>query len=1160
LGADKFAGTFASVSPLVSQLNLTISDSSSIVTDLSKVLGASGKADITGGAGADTIIGGKGDDTIDGGSGDDIITGGSGADGITVSLGVDTITDWGNGNDTLTINSGATAVYPVVKAGGDVRSFASQTNNGTLFVDGSAAKAFTVIGSAGKDSITGGNGADVITGGAEVDTIDAGAGNDTLKYVAATDLFDSLTNAAVDSIVGGDGTDTLLVGNTVGASFTIANTANWSRISDVEVIKAVNTGANAVSITLGASAAVAGINKVDLSDVTKTTGNVIDVSTFTSSTDTTLIGPTATTAAANITGGEGNDRIVAAGNGGTIDGKGGLDIITLGAGADIVVMGQTTEGSADTVIGFKTAGADKLYLGDGSVSSTVNTVAKAYLQSNLVIDTAANLGDTGFNLGSVNTAVKYAIASDTGAIYYDADGNWATNSVKIGSIGTGTGVVTGDVKVGSAALVAGSITYSVATISAADLVEADTAVSGFIDASSITSITAASVADATRVLVTYDAAAGTPLVAGDDHTSGNYIKHATDVAVTLITDTTASGTDLVAIDNATTGKVTANTITSITSATAEQANQLLVTNRLSFISKSDVDVALTGTGTMAHIKAVEAATTGFVNASAVTDITAASIADAKLILVTNKGTSGDKISHKTDVNVALTGTTAVAADLKAIDGETTGLVDASTVTSITALDAADYTLVGGASASGNAVKTNASVAVTFADEISAANVDTVRGLTSGVVTATVTAGTAANLVTALASSGEDALTLSLTAATQAADKINTLNGKTSVAIVASAATKITGIATDISSVLTAVTAGTVGALATNVAIDVSDGTTTAAQLKAIEAATTGFVDASLVAAITSSTIDDAKLVLITKNGSSLDKISHKSDVTVALTDTTATAADLSAIGGATTGTVTVSNGVAISGNKTDVTAALVTGDTKVVLGAASTVTVSDAVTAAEGKAIADVTSATATFTLGVNDSASNLSSAGTITSDFSAVKTEQGSVPVTISVGTIAMADLKAIEAATTGFVNASAITAITAAPVADALSLLVTKNGTTGDTISHATNVAVTLSDVGSVSNTISILGATTGVVTTGALNAGTYTGFATGDKIDTGLSFSANVSTPSANDSNLTWAFSAGTLTYESVDAGTATNVALVLTGVTAVAETGGVFTLTV
>ena len=87
---------------------------------------------------------------------------------------------------------------------------------------------------------------------------------------------------------------------------------------------------------------------------------------------------------------------------------------------------------------------------------------------------------------------------------------------------------------------------------------------------------------------------------------------------------------------------------------------------------------------------------------------------------------------------------------------------------------------------------------------------------------------------------------------------------------------------------------------------------------------------------------------------------------------------MKAVGLATSGTATVANKVAISGNIADVTAALVTPASKVVLGTADTpVTVADAVTAAEGAAIATVTNAAASFATGVVDALGNLSSGGT---------------------------------------------------------------------------------------------------------------------------------------------------------------------------------------
>ncbi|MDC0869447.1 hypothetical protein OAP82_10510, partial [Paracoccaceae bacterium] len=86
---------------------------------------------------------------------------------------------------------------------------------------------------------------------------------------------------------------------------------------------------------------------------------------------------------------------------------------------------------------------------------------------------------------------------------------------------------------------------------------------------------------------------------------------------------------------------------------------------------------------------------------------------------------------------------------------------------------------------------------------------------------------------------------------------------------------------------------------------------------------------------------------------------------VSVTDATGTiaASNLSVVGGATTGAVTVSNAQTITGTAAQVTDALITKG--VALGAASTVTVSDAMSVSTAAALAGVANATVGFTSGV---------------------------------------------------------------------------------------------------------------------------------------------------------------------------------------------------
>lgn len=117
--------------------------------------------------------------------------------------------------------------------------------------------------------------------------------------------------------------------------------------------------------------------------------------------------------------------------------------------------------------------------------------------------------------------------------------------------------------------------------------------------------------------------------------------------------------------------------------------------------------------------------------------------------------------------------------------------------------------------------------------------------------------------------------------------------------------------------------------------------------------------------------------------------------------------------------------------------------------------------------------------------------------------------------------DLRKIEEATTGTVAALNLTHLTGS-TADTLHILVTKKGESGDVIyvQPQFQAAVTLTDVGSFADTQAILHATTGAVTTGLIPGGTYGRFAKGDKIATGLEFQNHTSQATLqNDNELNW-----------------------------------------
>ena len=191
------------------------------------------------------------------------------------------------------------------------------------------------------------------------------------------------------------------------------------------------------------------------------TGNTgIDTITITSA-----IGGAAATA--TIDGGSGADQITLAGssaNYAVIHGGVGLDTINLGAahtgGVTVQLDGGVGAGSttvsastdADTITNFLTT-VDHISLAGGIAAATGKTVAEhggesASVSHEMVSDTIAHLGALGVTLGDTTgvhgggasgaAIVKYAVATDTGAIFYDADGNWTTGSYQIGTVGTVT--------------------------------------------------------------------------------------------------------------------------------------------------------------------------------------------------------------------------------------------------------------------------------------------------------------------------------------------------------------------------------------------------------------------------------------------------------------------------------------------------------------------------------------------------------------------------------------------------------------------------------------------------------------------------------------------------------------------------------------------------
>ncbi|NDC69288.1 MAG: hypothetical protein EBZ64_13250, partial [Betaproteobacteria bacterium] len=183
---------------------------------------------------------------------------------------------------------------------------------------------------------------------------------------------------------------------------------------------------------------------------------------------------------------------------------------------------------------------------------------------------------------------------------------------------------------------------------------------------------------------------------------------------------------------------------------------------------------------------------------------------------------------------------------------------------------------------------------------------------------------------------------------------------------------------------------------------------------------------------------------------------------------------LSALGAKTTGVVTVSDAVVISGTAAEVKAALVTADTLVQAGGAK-VTITDTISVAEVNAIAAKTTGVVTATITDTAAATLAGLTGT-----------GNAYSVTVT-GTASAADLNTIDSKTTVAVNATGVTAITG--TAADFATLVAAASATPATITLKPDFTATVSGFIAVSAVNAIASKTSGVITATITEGGVAT-----------------------------------------------------------------------
>jgi hypothetical protein len=231
----------------------------------------------------------------------------------------------------------------------------------------------------------------------------------------------------------------------------------------------------------------------------------------------------------------------------------------------------------------------------------------------------------------------------------------------------------------------------------------------------------------------------------------------------------------------------------------------------------------------ADLNAIAKATGGKVTATAVAAGTAAALNKAL-----GNATKDDIITLK------VSGKTATAADLLALDGKTSVKVGAAEVETITGT-VADLKKVFAAKTA-STLELADEVAVSVSGTVKASDLNAVLTAAGGIVTATVAAEKASVLVGALTGkNADDALKVTITDTKVDADDLLALDGATSIAVNAASVKTITGDAED---VLAAYEAGADKGISGlgNEAVDLTDATDANAELvSAINDFTTGLI-------------------------------------------------------------------------------------------------------------------------------------------------------------------------------------------------------------------------------------------------------------------------------------------------------------------------------
>lgn len=399
---------------------------SGITLDLSKT-----GPQATGGSGTDTIINVE---HVIGSNYNDLLSGNDGANILDGGWGVDTVS-YANAAAGVVID--LTAQTAVVGGVIDlVRNFENVT--GSSFDD-------TMTGDLGANSFNGGSGIDSVTyqnvaageGGVNVSLAIVGAQN---TLASGWDTFISVpkqTRSSIENLTGSVNEDTL-----TGDAY--ANRLDGSDGNDIlrgaggndaliggagdDLIDGGN-GKDRV-IFVGADAAVVNLNLTGAQNTGYGMDKLVSIEDVTTGSGDDLL--TGNGQANAMNGGFGNDTIVGGGGNDTINGDGGDDRLTGGAGQDVFVFdSELATGSFDRITDFNVAD-DTIQL----ENAIFTTLGAGSLAASAFVANASGQ--------ATHATDRIIYETDTGNLYYDADGNGFGAAVQFATLASGLALTAAD--------------------------------------------------------------------------------------------------------------------------------------------------------------------------------------------------------------------------------------------------------------------------------------------------------------------------------------------------------------------------------------------------------------------------------------------------------------------------------------------------------------------------------------------------------------------------------------------------------------------------------------------------------------------------------------------------------------------------------------------